>query len=365
MGFLNNSATFLGVLLTLNVLCIFYNPKGNFILGTLINQKDRFKKRLSNLENKLRKIQKSFLESDNYKSVVKIASGNSSSAQEAYALQYKSSSKINEFQIDISSFYGKMDTVEYSNEQFVSPLFSLFFGLLVFICDEFITYKPTWFTIIIFFLYIFTAISIAYWSFLWIAFFLRNNTTEESVNQKTTWIDENLGIFFGSLLKYFFCGITYSSIINYLPFYSYSERYTSFIILLAAIGPITLIGLIRLIYCQVKGNYSYLHILGHLLGFVLFAIIITLISIQSNHSELTEMGVLFNLDVLKIVIILFIMFNGVVFPLIFPYAKYCWYFFLARNQLRWLKKNVKKTIKQFNIDFTNFCIQKVNRDAKV
>ena len=216
---------------------------------------------------------------------------------------------------------------------------------------------------IIFFLYIFTAISIAYWSLLWIAFFLRNKT-EESVNTKTIWIDENLGIFFGSLLKYFLCGIIYSSVINHFPFNTYPEEYSSRIIILAAICPITIIGLVRLIYCQVKGNYSYLHILGHLLGFILFAIIITLISFRSNHSELTEMGVLFNIELLKIVIIFFIMFNGVVFPLIFPYAKYCWYFFLARNQLRWLKKNVEKTIKQFNDSFTNFCVQKVNRDTK-
>lgn len=358
MGFLNNSATFLGVLLTLNVLCIFYNPKGNFILGTLIAQKDRFKLRLSNLENGLKKIQKSFLDSNNYKSVAKLASGKSPSAQAAYALQYKSSGKINEFKIDISSFYGDMDKVENSNEQFVAPLFSLFFGLLVFICDEFIDYRPSWLPNIIFSLGIFTAISIAYWCIMWITFIFRSKT-DEPIEQKTIWIDERLGIFGGSILKYVFCGIIYGIVINYFSINSHDSLF----ILMSAIIPISIIGLIRYKFCQVKGNYSYLHILGHLMGFVLFSILITFISLQSSHPEITNLGVSFDIEELKIVIIFFIMFNGVVFPLIFPYAKYCWYFFTARNQLRRLKRNMEQSIKQFEIDFTEFCIQKVNSEA--
>jgi len=369
MGFLGDSATFLGVLLTLNVLCVFYNPSGNFILGTLISQKDRFKKRLSRLQRQLLEKKKAFMESDDYLTVKQIADSDNQSAQDAFALQFRSSQTINGFSIDISSYYGKMEQVEKSNEQFNAPLFSLFFGLIVFICDELITFRLSWMPEIVFTLYILTALAIIYWSLMWGSFIFRQSAPS-SDPEELLLLDERLGICFGSLLKYILCcGLYYVALKYWIDgdagcrlYPAMEATVTSCVMLVAAVGMITVIGLFRFIYCRVKGKYSSAHVLGHLLGFSVFAMLIAIITASCGNPKLIHAGFFDNEHVLKFAIVLFVLINGVLAPFICPYLKYSWYFLTARSSLRGLKKNMDERIEKFNKEFTRFCVEKVKRD---
>lgn len=367
MGLLDNSATFLGVLLTLNVLCIFYNPTGNFIFGTLISQKDRFVRRLTRLQNQLLSKKKRFMESADYATVTEIANGKNLSAQDAFALQFKSTQVINSYSIDISSFFGDMEQVEKSNEQFNAPLFSLFFGLIVFVCDELINYKHLLMSEIIFVLYILTVLSIIYWALVWGAFIFRQDAPNPEPEELRK-LDECIGIWSGSVLKYTVCYIIYYLILKNciypLDLHASGTDYISWEILISIVFPISLIGFIRFVFCRVKGKYSSAHVLGHLLSFTVYAIIMLITTCNIASPQLISVGFLDDERTLRLVIIAFVLINGVLAPFICPYLKYSWYFLTTRSRLRRLKKEMEESIRSFNIEFTRFCVEKVKREAR-
>ena len=64
---LGSTQTFIGVLLTLNVLCIFLDKSNNFIFALLEDQNDRFVKRLIQCQDKIKKEIEAFKNSDDYK----------------------------------------------------------------------------------------------------------------------------------------------------------------------------------------------------------------------------------------------------------------------------------------------------------
>ncbi|MDE7431240.1 MAG: hypothetical protein K2N34_04920 [Lachnospiraceae bacterium] len=66
LNLLNNSQTVIGVLLTLNVLCIFFDKGSNFIINLLDSQTKRFIERLKKLEEGIDSAVQEFKNSDSY-----------------------------------------------------------------------------------------------------------------------------------------------------------------------------------------------------------------------------------------------------------------------------------------------------------
>ena len=77
MELLEKSQTFIGVIMTLNVLCIFLDEKNNFIMRLVAGMSGRLISYLADFERKIADSINKFKESESYLKVVEIA-GNSS-----------------------------------------------------------------------------------------------------------------------------------------------------------------------------------------------------------------------------------------------------------------------------------------------
>ena len=97
MEFLDGSQTFLGVLLTFNVLCLFAEKDSNFIFRALQKLKDAFKADLGRLQKVIDSEKVEFKNTPDYKKVEEISSSNEkygdANSAKAYQLLYNHSLK--------------------------------------------------------------------------------------------------------------------------------------------------------------------------------------------------------------------------------------------------------------------------------
>lgn len=209
---LGQSQTFLGVLLTLNVLCLFGEKTGNFIFHTILNQKDRMKRRIEILMNHLSQETSDTEQTDEWKKVRLIADHSTQIDEDekvrARQLMMEYNLNVSGFVIDITSFEKNSKSIENANEQFIGPLLSLYYGLIIFLLNEIVVYfgcQDSPIRIAIIFTYVFTIVSFTYCFSLWGSFAYRDLSIHEKFNQflkKTwNWFDNTPGIWWGGLLK--------------------------------------------------------------------------------------------------------------------------------------------------------------------
>lgn len=369
MNLLENSQTFLGVLLTLNVLCIFYERSNNFIIRTLSEQREKKSKRVQRLVDKSIEIKEAFFCSDDYKSVERLCYATNKSQQvrdKANDLKLSASIGLGKQSTDITETETKIDRIEHSNEQIRGPFYSLLFGIVVFMIDEIFHFEGTLSPYLLFGTYVFTILSYAYWMVMWITFFIHTSHEESECNthksRLLTWIDNHLKIGFGSAVKFIICGILYSLVLDYIDINSMSVELQTLIIGIAFTLPILLIGIWRMIECNVKGSYSIIHTSGHLVGFLIFSALIATITYLFGLHNVSNTIFFQNNRLLNLLIITFVLLNGLVLPFVFPYIKY---HFLYEHQIKELKRDQEatlNTIESFKNQFKEFCAEIVNEE---
>lgn len=194
---LGDSQTFLGVLATLLVLCLFYegrrrshktpipdenaNPEtgdeevggNNFLFRILHSEKERIKEKISEIEKKFADLGDSLSVSEIYEKI-RIISGNENADQNVKNRAGLFLSKYSRIQsklkiTTVADQFKLMSTIETDNEQFRAPLFSFALSILAFCLDEFWILCPNWHDVISVFLGVMTLISTIYWTLIWIA----------------------------------------------------------------------------------------------------------------------------------------------------------------------------------------------------
>ena len=348
-NFLDSSQTFLGVLLTLNVLCIFAFKndsendsenvseinENNFILRFLHYYKEKFRKELIKLENLVKKETETLRESSDYRKLKAISNGNdkfdADIKTEAMLLDVKYSLYLTNSNSIVTDGYVELNSIEASNEQQRAPLFTLAFGLVFFFVDELVNlYQEDIYADSIMFGWWFLIISSIYWFVIWIFFLCRKNFVGIEVMRKSFWnsIDKHVNPILGGLIKIVVCLAIFFFSILWIPGIS---DFT-FCVILVGLMPISIIGFWREWFCCVKGRYSLTHTMGHLISFGLYAIaitsiIITISNISGNSNvvivfnNISKLGIFSNIKALRFGIICFSLLNGLILPFVIPYIK--------------------------------------------
>ena len=352
---LGSAQTFVGVLLTLNVLCIFLDRNSNFIFGIISAQNRKFLRLLAEQQTQLEAEIKKFSSIPEYQSLQRLRHSNRKEIMsEASALHYRCAVKILNFNVDLTDMDPALTRIENYKEQVLAPVFSLAFGILIFCFDEigrFILLPAPAYTFGIFLL---TILSSCYWLILWITYQLHSSHSGHEEKQDATIWDhlvKQLGTLDGSFVKLAISGVIYYLLLIYLPWDLMNDHGVILLNILAFLLPIATIGGIRIWRSRIKGQYSYLHVLGHLIAMTIYTVIMVILFTIFSPVEFKALGVLVEVKILRAAIVAFLMLNGIIAPFLFPYLR-CKSLFEKRQEI--LKKsfnNLSKEIYKFKDDY--------------
>lgn len=363
-GFLE-AETFLGVILTLNVLCLFASEGNNFIFGLLGEQWSKFNKALTDLQSSIVDDKKKFPENDKYKAIHEFVDNekdcSSKLYQSALEIIFALDNALQNLRTDLSPYNITRERIEKSNEQLRAPFFTFLFGIAIFSSNLIFTWLDSDATkSILPALWIFTFLSIIYWFAIWIAFCIRNIGKDNSARYSNKFwekVDRKFKWHKGSGIKILLCAGIATAILATCAITQLSSflAFTSVIALLLL--PICIIGICRLISCGVKGNYSAMHTLGHVVGFAIYSIALNLV--YNTLGEGVCDGLFLNRDALTGCIIFFALLNSIICPFILPYHKYRRFYNLAMSDLSDNRIKLSNAISSFEYEFKEWCAKKV------
>lgn len=335
--FLGNSQTFLGVLITLNILCIFANKEedngsgindNNFILRFIRQNKEGFNSKLRQLETLIKNVKEEFRKSEDYKTLQNIITDKDKNSpeivKEANAIDIKCSKSLADSNTIVTNCYIEMDRIEASNELSRAPLFTLLFGLIFFLIDEICNlWQSKVFEPLIMFSVFFISLSSVYWIVLWSFLFFRRNFISMGLRPKTQFwdvFDQCADYKEGGFLKIVICASMFYAGAYGISYISIGITWKWIIVLALAVMPMSVIGFIREVNCRVKGNYSFLHMTGHLLAFIVYSAVLVLLYYMRGMDslELIDGKVIGRI---RFSIIAFSLLNGVVFPFMIPFLR--------------------------------------------
>lgn len=356
---LGNSQTFVGVLLTLNVLCIFLDRNNNFIHALLQFSVERFKTHLLLLEKNLQKKINDFKGQAYYGKIKKLANSKSKKVaaekkKEAQGLYFYMEKNIVGVKVTVSEKILEMESVGDYSEQVLGPLYCMGFAVILFMLDEICRFFPPTSVYPIFGINVITMLSSAYWLMIWITFFVHSKSIHEK-SEADNWIlrmDNKISKFGTAVVEMILCLVIYWLCLRFLPWNLMNSWGRVVLNIVAFILPITLIGLWRMCLSGNKGYFSYLHVLGHLVVIVMYALGITIIfALFQNIQESTE-TFMFNLDWMRLLSVTFLLCNGLLLPFIGPlivcYIKFRKEKREREDNLNNIDKSIDSSIQQYN-----------------
>lgn len=365
IDFLNKGETFLGVILTLNVLCLFFKDESNFIFGVLNKLWAKLKNELENLQKSVSADEEKFQNDKRYKALRKFTTSlediehPDTLQQRALQIKYDLDNKLLGLKTDLSPAIMTMERIKLSNEQTRAPFFTFIFGLAIFSVQEVCNcVEPATAKLILPGVWIFTFLSIIYWLAIWSAFIFRKMKDDENDREpesKRFWkrVDEKYKWKTGGIVKIICCAAIAAFTFALFTINGYCGLVIYVGILLL---PICIIGIWRLISCGVKGKYSYMHILGHAAAFFVYSIVLASIYDIWGNGACDDLFL--NCNTLNGCIIFFALFNGIIFPFILPYYKYHSQYKTATSNLKQERMNLNNIISSFGTDFQKWSTDK-------
>lgn len=359
---LGSTQTFIGVLLTLNVLCIFLDKSNNFIFALLEDQNERFVKRLIQCQDKIKKEIEAFKNSADYNVFQDIMQSLGKVPNEvrlnAQKLSFNVSVNILNYTTDITESYSPLDKIQKYREQVLAPVFSLGFGLMVFVLDEIGRFIRNDIGAFVLAIYAFLFVAIVYWGIIWWGFISHSAHSHDGEDAKTNWVHNvhrKLGIWMGAFLKYLLCGGFYWVLIKFLPWHLMNPYGKIVFSITIMVLPISIFGIIRMWACRVKGEYSYMHVLGHLCAMLAYAAMIGVIYQFVLPMEYASIPFLTNTKVLSLLISIFLLVNGILLPFLCPYYRCTRIYSKKNKEIQKSHDVIKGQITDFIIEFNEMC----------
>ena len=381
INLLGGSQTFLGVLTTLVILCIFSN-KSNFIHIILTNIISKITSQINFLKTNTRieEIFKSnnYVTASNYvkrkikeDSDAKKNQNNRTSekalineeALKGVKILEKISSVRDNLQYDFfpteNHIQNGVDVINGSLEQFLAPLYTFFFCITVFIFDEllrhsYIPYKD----FILLNLSILTLFSVVFLGLIWFFFLKRTHidyiisTNKKDIQKYDSYKHSRTFLILKCIIA-----IVIAFIFTFFV-YNYPAILCKLFFVLALISPITLIGYSKLKSHIRHSHYSHLFLFKHYTSIILLTFT-TCTIIYITIKLFPEFSVVLYLTpdyfLLKMSIFLLILTNGLILPFIFPYYRYKTYLKYAKSQVYKSNNNAKSVITDLENKLTTFC----------
>ncbi len=359
---LDGSQTFLGTLLTLNVLCIFANRSNNFILKLLSNLIKAFKSELKNLKKLIEADVEKIKNSEDFKTVEKISASQGGYppkiVTEATLLSYKYSLGSETSQIALTKGYVQLNQIKHSQEQFRAPLFTLLYGLTIFVIDEVcrFTNDECLYKAYLFCSWIITVLAILYWLIIWIVFVVSSYPLpQRKKGSFWSYVDYTCHSVDSAFVQLVIFATIYYFVLKFLLFATSIMWVNTLLILVAALLPLLILGIWRESECSVIGRYSYMHVCGHFVTFLIYAIILTVITYNSFNFCLQSSTIFTDVPLLRLFVVGFVLLNGLLLPFILPYGKHRDSYLTASHELEAEHAKVIKAKRDFEADFASLC----------
>ncbi len=290
MQYLGSSQTFVGVIATIVVLCVLVGD-GNFVYKILESIKVRLKEEIKNASVTPNFDAVAGLSS--YKTVKMCAEGSSKSPQKVVDECLKSVSHIGIQRTFLQSDYIIPDLERPSSEQYLAPLYTFYFVLIMFVCDEFLRSDRIHCNdMIVTFLTCFTLFSVFYWMVKWCSFCSRHSSLKHDGKSQST---ERCG----------------------------------------------------------EEKYGYFELLKHLFYLLSASFFVALIVYLLAENVDFVKSILFAYEdcfYLKLATIGFCVFNGLLLPFVLPFVGYKYLCHLARNEARCVQERADELIKKIKED---------------
>lgn len=376
MTFLATSQTFLGVLVTLLVLCLFYDSRtskpnttddadteynggGNNFLSRIIHDEILLiNSRLLRMSQSIKKRIDDMTSTGDLKIISDWMFANSFNApdgdkqyvQEVFDFQ----KRANRLQSDIlSDQYGTLKRIELSNEQFRASLFTLVYGIVVFCVDELYAFIPEIRDGLNLFVFSLTLLSALYWIGVWTKAMKANpdkndNHSDNCNAGNPDWFIRKQRKYgasvFGILLLFCILCITAVFVVSGNRILSHngvsiSNNSYAICFLSVSITAIAIIAIWRLSKCSMVGNYSYSHVLGHFCAIMLYSIFASILISRFWGSGQEWWCATGNLRESTVA---FVLLNGLILPFALPYAKVMGVYRSGRGKLNKSELNVLK-----------------------
>lgn len=377
-GFLESSATFLGTMVTLLVLCVFYESTtgkrggNNFLFRIIQEEKQRLKEKMEELRSRLDLRRSVIMNSDQFQTVERYADGdNGNTAMQGRALAIKSriAAKNQTLIANFVGYYRLMDKVDLSNQQFTAPLYSLVFGLFLFIIDECVVMSNSTLPFALWVLFFSLALSIVYWILMWVEFWIGPYEEKSSYIECTPRVKyfKERRLIFMVPFETITGLVVFLLALKFVNWTSHSSQANILILLFWCVFALSMFGFARTIVSTVRGRQSYSHILGHAVAVIVFAVLCSALLFMEFGDNIEDYFALpasvAGLPFLRFISLFFVFFNGLIFPFVLPFIRYRIIFSSACGDVHRAMGMADKLEQEFQNDYSAFCADVTKANA--
>ncbi len=369
ISLLGGSQTFLGIIATLTILCIFHNGS-NFITEML----SLVQKRIQDQIDILSKVKVSQPESTEWNFLMYFLSNDKKDDlhEEGARVMRDINSRIDAKSIEYMGLEGAnkpfLDRVSTCSEHIMAPFYSFLYCLYVFVYDELLRSGIPGKDWILSSLAIFTFFSFVLWTLVWTHFFRSNSVGYQHIQRPKKICDflKKCSSFVGGLGNIGASGVRIMVCVFFLLlalggigfFTGISEWGAKAVLVMALLLPGLFIGFAKYLAKGGKPEYTHVVIASHIfIAWVVSMVFAFLIHGAVDYFPHLE-GCLFEYDslmLLKFFILFFALMNGIIFPFLFPYISYMALYGDVKRKVALAKEDVAKMHEENNQKLKEFC----------
>ena len=369
ISLLGGSQTFLGIIATLTILCIFHNGS-NFITEML----SLVQKRIQDQIDILSKVKVSQPESTEWKLLMIFLSNDKQDElhEEGARVMRDINSRIDAKSIEYMGLEVTnkpfLDHVSTCSEHIMAPFYSFLYCLLVFIYDEVLRSGISGKDWMLSSLAIFTFFSFVLWSLVWAHFFRSNSVGYQHIRRPKRVCDflKKCSSFVGGLGNIGASGVRIMVCVFFLLlalgvigfFTGLSEWGAKAVLVMALLLPGLFIGFAKYLAKEGKPEYTHVVIASH----IFIAWVVSMVFAFLIHGAVDcfpQLNIcLFeynSLIGLKFFILFFALMNGIIFPFLFPYISYMALYRDVKRKVDKANEDVAKMHEENNQKLKEFC----------
>ena len=373
--FLENSQTFLGTIATLTILCVFSEQgSGNFIVWVLKGIRERIEKQIKKLkENTNIELPESIQLLQYFLGKTSIESEpDNEGVQILREISVKENELKSQYTMNVEFKKDELfEQIKDAKEQFLAPFYTFLFCLIVFVFDELLCISFISKDLLVSGMALFTFYSYLFWTIMWVKFFVTHRV--EYKKREETFISYRFVEKWNNIsLRLRNCGCSKGFVFRTSLFviivilcivwaHYIASEISVVIFVMGLFIPVFVKGYSRINYSFDKEDYSYLFLVGHfaaifILSFLLAFVIHVFVNydISFNYILIPYENFLW----MKFLVLNFALFNGIVFPFLFPFFRYNSLYVHAKKIARKTQKEQKRFIQELNPKLKEFLLSK-------
>lgn len=370
--FLGDSQTFLGTIATLTILCVFSEQdSSNFIVSVLKGIRERIEKQIRQLkENTSMELPDSiqllqyFLGNANVESEL-----NNKGVQILREIFVKENELKAQYTMNVEFKKDELfEQIKKSEEQFLAPLYSFLFCLVIFVFDELLRVHFVGKEWLVSGMALFTFYSYLFWLIIWIKFFVIHRAGYKK--REKTFIPERLMKRWNEislLVRHWGCSKSFTLrlacfllffVVCFLLAAHCNSKISMFILVVGLSIPVLIKGYSRVNCFFDEEDYSHLFLVGHFVAIFILSFLLAIVIhlfVDYDHSFKSLLIPYENFLWMKYSVLCFALLNGIVFPFLFPFLCYNSLYIHAKKTARMTKREQDEFVNSLTPRLKDFC----------